>query len=68
LFSRRDLMTYSPGWPQTMVLPISASQVAGITDLSPGRPAHPSIFLVHHFIAWNNKIAPFITQWQFCLL
>jgi hypothetical protein len=44
-------MTYSPGWPQTVVLPISDSQVAGITGVSPGRPAYPSISLVHHFIA-----------------
>jgi hypothetical protein len=27
-------MDYLPGWPQTMIFPISAFQVAGITEVS----------------------------------
>jgi hypothetical protein len=32
--------TICPGWPQTMILPISASQVARITSVSHWRPAY----------------------------
>jgi hypothetical protein len=32
--------TICPGWPQTMILPISASQVARITDVSHQHPAY----------------------------
>jgi hypothetical protein len=28
------LLTFYPGWPQTVILPISVSQVAGITCTS----------------------------------
>jgi hypothetical protein len=33
------LQTICPGWPQTMILPISASQIARITDMSHRSPA-----------------------------
>jgi hypothetical protein len=30
-----EMGLFCPGWPWTLILPISASQVAGITGMSP---------------------------------
>jgi hypothetical protein len=41
-------VNYVPGWPQTIILLISASQVAKITGLSHWHPAILTSFLICH--------------------
>jgi hypothetical protein len=36
------------GWPRTVILPISASQVAKIIDMSHWRPAASRLLMVYH--------------------
>jgi hypothetical protein len=38
------LQTVSPGWPQTVILPISASQVARIIGCEPPMPGYDLTF------------------------
>jgi hypothetical protein len=53
--------TICPGWPRTMILPISASQLARITGVSHWHPANTNSFKVPHVIVictkvWDNYI------------